>query len=303
VPAVSFSDAALRLGLSSRSTLYRLRDRGELGPYLRPGATPRGAQRLELEPVGEPPLAEHVARSVQARPPRAGGCGTPRPLPQQTASDAAWAAAARSLTETLATVAGPTLTGPQAQLLAAALPAALAAALGPAGLEQHRRRLVSAGCWRAGEAASREDLACWAAIFGPGDWRPADPLEDGSAEWWDAVAGALAVSEAVGPGALPWLSGDRVAELWHSLAAASEAVSHGARLSAGDVVSLELEMGDLLARAGEPGQADEGEDREDLWLLAAELQLLKAGGALTPQQTRDVIQALAKARARLESPR
>jgi hypothetical protein len=94
-----------------------------------------------------------------------------------------------------------------------------------------------------------------------------------------------------------------VAELWHSLAAASEAVSHGARLSAGDVVSLELEMGDLLARAGEPGQADEGEDREDLWLLAAELQLLKAGGALTPQQTRDVIQALAKARARLESPR
>ena len=47
---VSFSEAAAALGFKSRSTLYRLRDQGDLAAYLRPPASTGGAQRLELEP-------------------------------------------------------------------------------------------------------------------------------------------------------------------------------------------------------------------------------------------------------------
>lgn len=62
VPAVSFSDAAAALGYRSRSTLYRLRDLGQLGPYLRQG--PRGPL-LELEPADRPSLRQHVESLVR----------------------------------------------------------------------------------------------------------------------------------------------------------------------------------------------------------------------------------------------
>ena len=52
---VSFSEAALVLGMKSRSTLYRLKD-SELSRYLRPPARPGGAQQLELAPDGLPSL-------------------------------------------------------------------------------------------------------------------------------------------------------------------------------------------------------------------------------------------------------
>lgn len=62
VVAVSFSDAAAALGYRSRSTLYRLRDLGQLGPYLRHG--PRGPL-LELEPPDRPALRQHVESLVR----------------------------------------------------------------------------------------------------------------------------------------------------------------------------------------------------------------------------------------------
>jgi len=49
MPAVSLSEAALALGFKSRSTLFRLRDAGELADYLRPPAGTGGAQRLEMD--------------------------------------------------------------------------------------------------------------------------------------------------------------------------------------------------------------------------------------------------------------
>lgn len=62
---VTFSEAATVLGFKSRSTLYRLRDQGDLASYLRPPASTGGAPRLELEPLGLPPLRLHVERNVR----------------------------------------------------------------------------------------------------------------------------------------------------------------------------------------------------------------------------------------------
>ena len=52
--------AAKLLGYSGRTTFYRLKDRGELADYLRPGG-------LELEPRGLPTLAEHLSTVLADR--------------------------------------------------------------------------------------------------------------------------------------------------------------------------------------------------------------------------------------------
>lgn len=64
--AVTFGDAAAVLGHRSRSSLYRLRKAGFLADYLREGGK-GGAQLLELEPEGLPPLREYCKGILRAR--------------------------------------------------------------------------------------------------------------------------------------------------------------------------------------------------------------------------------------------
>lgn len=80
MPAVTFSEAAAALGHKSRSWLYRARDDGRLSGYLRPGGK-GGAQLLELEPEGLPPLREWVPEvlRVQVNSPAAAASPPPGP--------------------------------------------------------------------------------------------------------------------------------------------------------------------------------------------------------------------------------
>lgn len=61
---LSFDEAAKCCGYRSRSQLYSLKEAGRLDPYLRPGGK-RGAQQLETEPPGHPPLVQFV-HSIKA---------------------------------------------------------------------------------------------------------------------------------------------------------------------------------------------------------------------------------------------
>ena len=95
MPAVTFTEAARALGFRSRSTLFRLKEAGELADYLRPPSSPGGAQLLELEPRGLPPLREAVARLIR---PQVNNCERYR----QPRSDPRSGAVAGVLSEALA---------------------------------------------------------------------------------------------------------------------------------------------------------------------------------------------------------
>jgi hypothetical protein len=220
--AVTLTDAARALGFRSRSTLYRLRDAGDLAAYLLPPG-PTGRQLIELVPTGLPPLREHVARLVRLQintPSRAKG---PR-------SDGRWGLVAGALSEVLADVGGLQLSAREAQTIAAALPDALWEAFGEGGLELLRVALADAGCWRAGPGtpinpnANRE----WWGDDGWGRWEPGEPIDD-DATFWQHVAGIVA---GMLGGPFAQLSGGQAAELHWQLQDAIGSVEAGARFDA-----------------------------------------------------------------------
>ena len=265
---VSFSDAAAALGFKSRSTLYRLRDQGDLAAYLRPPASTGGAQRLELEPRGLPPLRLHVERNVR---PQANNCERYR----QPRTDPRWGVVAGVLSEALADHGALSLCDAEAEAIAAALPDALAEGFGDGGLELLRLALADRGCWLAGPGtptnpeAEREWWAEW------GRWEPGAPLEDGP--FWDSVAGIA--GGMMGP-PFHGMSGPAAAELHRQMWEAIDEVGRGARWDAArwDAASARSLLDDSEVMGGECAAS------------LPELQRLAAGGLLPPD-----LQALADA--------
>lgn len=219
--AVTLSDAARALGFRSRSTLYRLREAGDLAAYLLPPG-PTGRQLIELEPAGLPPLREHVGRLVRLQINTPGRAKGPR-------SDGRWGMVAGAFSDALADEGGLQLTAREAQTIAAALPAALEEVFGEGGLEWLRVALADAGCWRAGPGtplnpnANRE----WWGDDGWGRWEPGEPLDDEA--FWQHV-GSIVAGMMGGP--FLALSGPQAAELYRQLQDAIGAVEAGARFDA-----------------------------------------------------------------------
>jgi len=219
MPAVNLSEAAAALGFKSRSSLYRLRDAGELAAYLRPPVSTGGAQRLELEPPGLPPLREHVARLIrlqrnnEARHDRA-----QRVNPR-------WAELAGELTDALAGCSGLQLSAAEAQALAAALPAAMACSWGDAGLEWLRVGLADAGCWWAGPGTPPRPEGTGEFWADAGRWEPAAPMPRGPELW--AMVAAMVGGMLGGP----WLqlSPTAAGQLFEQMGEALADIREGAR--------------------------------------------------------------------------
>jgi hypothetical protein len=280
--AVTLSDAARALGFKSRSTLYRLRDSGDLAAYLLPPG-PTGRQLLELEPAGLPPLREHVARLVRLQ------INTPRNA-KGPRSDGRWGVVAGAFSDALADAGGLQLSSNEARAIAGALPAALGEAFGEVGLELLRVTLSDAGCWRAGPGtpinpnADRE----WWGDDGWGRWEPGEPLDDDA--FWEHV-GAIVAGMMGGPFAA--LSGRQAQELYSQLQDAIGSVEAGARFDPDRWAAASARS--LLAY-------DEVRDgscpysREDLQSLAAGGRLppdlqAQAEAALAAYATREAIEA------------
>ena len=218
MPAVTLSEAAQALGFKSRSTLYRLRDAGDLAEYLRPPTSTGGAQLLELEPRGLPPLREHVARLIR---PQANNPERHRPA----RPDPRWGELAGLLSEALAGCGGLALCDAEARAITAALPGAMGAAFGFEGLELLRVALADLGCWRAGSTAPPNpegEADFWREY---GRWEPqGEELADG--DFW-ANVGPIAAGM-MGPPFLG-MTGPQARELHHQLQEAIESVEAGAR--------------------------------------------------------------------------
>ena len=271
MPAVTLSEASKALGFKSRSTLYRLRDAGDLARYLRPAPGPGGRQLLELEPPGLPPLREHVARCVR---PQANN----EARIKRARTDHRWEAVAVDLSQTLEACGGLRLSATEAETIAGALAAAVVAAFGVPGLDRLRVSLADAGCWLAAPGspfnadADRDWWREW------GHWKPGEPLEDGA--FWESVgpiAGAM-----VGP-PFHGMSGPTAAELHHQLRDAIDEVNRGARWDAArwDAASARMLLEDDDVSSGaEP-------------LSLPELERLAADGLLSPELSAEVAAALA----------
>ena len=216
------SEAAGALGFKSRSTLYRLRDAGDLEQYIRPPSTPGGAQLLELTPRGLPPLAEHITRLIR---PQVNNCERYR----RPRTDPRWETLAGVLSDALADCGGLTLCAAEAQAIATALPAAMETAFDAQGLECLRVALADAGCWRAGPGTPVRPEANrqWWGDDGWGRWEPDKPLEN--AAFWDHV-GSIVGGLLGGP--FDGMTGPGAAELHYQLQEAIEAVEKGARWDA-----------------------------------------------------------------------
>jgi hypothetical protein len=275
MPAVTLSEAAQALGFKSRSTLYRLRDAGDLDAYMRPPASTGGAQLLELEPRGLPPLREAVARLI--RPQINNG-----ERERRARIDPRWGAVAGALSEALADCGGLAMCDAEAQAIAAALPQALGEAFGPQGLELLRRALADAGCWRAGPGTPHDPEAepRWWAEWGR--WEPeSEPLADGP--FWEHV-GAIVGAMLGGP--FRDLSGPDAAELHGQLQEAIGSVAAGARWDATrwDAASARSLLDDSDVAAGLCP------------FSRAELQLLADGGLLPPDLQAEADAALQRYR-------
>jgi len=215
--AVTFSEAAKALGFRSRSTLFRLKDAGDLADYLRPPSSPGGAQLLELAPRGLPPLAEHVSRCVRPQITNEARHRRPRIDPR-------WGTVAGVLTEALADRGGLSLCDAEAQAIAAALPDAVADGFGPDGLEPLRLAVANAGSWLAGPGTPPHPEGTGEFWSEWGQWDPtAPPLSD--AELWEHVAQITAgMVRTDGP-----LTGPQASEIHFQLGEAIAAVMGGAR--------------------------------------------------------------------------
>ena len=263
MPAVTLSEAAQALGFKSRSTLYRLRDSGDLADYLRPPSSPGGAQLLELTPPGRPPLSEHVNRLIR---PQANNCERYR----RPRIDQRWGTVAGVLSEALTDSGGLALCDAEAQAIAAALPAALGEAFGAQGLESLRVALADAGCWRAGPGTPEhpERHREWWGDDGWGRWEPGEPLEDGP--FWESVGGI--VGGFLGSRFEP-LSGGEAMDLHMQLQDAIAAVEAGARWDPRN-----------WAAASALSLIDDPSVSEDLCPYSRpELERLAAGGLLLPE--------------------
>ena len=267
--AVTFSEAAKALGFKSRSTLFRLKDAGDLADYLRPPSSPGGAQLLELTPPGRPPLAEHVNRLIR---PQANNHERYR----QRRPDARWGVVAGLLSEALAGCGGLGLCDAEAQAIAAALPAALGEAFGADGLEALRLALADLGCWLAGPGtpehpeAEREWWNEW------GRWEPGEPLENGP--FWESVGG---ITGGMMGGIFHGMTGPTAAELHHQMRDAIAEVGRGARWDA-----ARWDAGSARLLLLDDDEVAAGTCPHSL----PELQRLAAGGLLPPD-----LQALADA--------
>ena len=219
MPAVTLSEAAQALGFRSRSTLYRLRDAGDLADYLRPPSSPGGAALLELTPPGRPPLAEHVNRCIRPQSNNHERYRRPRIDPR-------WGTVAGVLTEALAGCGGLALCDAEAQAIAAALPAAMGEAFGAQGLELLRVALADQGCWRAGPRTPPNPEGTRVFWSEYGRWEPGgEPLENGP--FWEHVA-AIVVGM-MGAGPFEQLNGIRADQLHQELQDGIAAVDAGAR--------------------------------------------------------------------------
>ncbi|WP_411868734.1 hypothetical protein [Vulcanococcus limneticus] len=241
MPAVSFSDAAVVVGHSSRSTLYRLRDEGRLADYLRPGGR-GGAQLLELTPPGLPTLRQHLERSLRPQISATGNRKGDRPSSARL--DRRWGVVAGELSEALEAASGLSLTAEEAATIAAALSRAVVGAFGWAGSAQLRELLANAEARLpapAGEpldadpAASDGDPLEFFRDWGRVELEP-EPLQ-GEA-FWHEVAAWVSAFEGRGPAADPRADGSDpppayswadVAGLSRQIPDAIEAVGAGAR--------------------------------------------------------------------------
>jgi hypothetical protein len=271
MPAVTLSEAAQALGFKSRSTLYRLRDAGDLADYLRPPSSPGGAALLELTPPGRPPLAEHVNRCIRPQSNNHERYRRPRIDPR-------WGTVAGVLTEALAGCGGLSLCDSEAQAIAAALPQALGDAFGAQGLELLRVGLADGGYgWRVGPGTpdNPEAEPEWWREWGR--WEPdSEPLENGP--FWENVGGIA--GGMMGP-PFHGMSGGTAAELFRQMNDAIDEVGRGARWDAArwDAGSARL----LLLDDDEVAAGECSSSRP-------ELERLAAGGLLPPD-----LQALADA--------
>jgi len=109
--AVTFAEAARRLGHRSRSTLYRLKAETRLDHYLVDG--PNGSQLLELAPPDRPTLEAYLGAVLDpGRGPQA------RRREQRSQRDRRWELVATTLSAALEVIGGPSLTAKEAELLA-----------------------------------------------------------------------------------------------------------------------------------------------------------------------------------------
>jgi hypothetical protein len=199
--------------------LFRLKDSGDLSEYLRPPASPGGAQLLELTPPGRPPLAEHVNRLIR---PQANNCERYR----RPRIDQRWGVVAGLLSEALTDHGALSLCDSEAQAIAAALPAAMGEAFGAQGLELLRVGLADAGYgWRVGDGTpdNPEAEPEWWREWGR--WEPdSEPLENGP--FWESVGGIA--GGMMGP-PFHGMSGGTAVELFRQMQDAIEEVGRGAR--------------------------------------------------------------------------
>ena len=108
--AVTFAEAARRLGHRSRSTLYRLKADHRLNHYLVDG--PDGSTLLELTPEGRPTLEAYLAAVLEP-----GRGPQTRRREQRSQRDRRWELVAANLSAALEEIGGPSLTGKEAELL------------------------------------------------------------------------------------------------------------------------------------------------------------------------------------------
>lgn len=129
--AVTFAEAARRLGHRSRSTLYRLKAEHRLDHYLVDG--PDGSTLLELAPPEKPTLEAYLAAVLDpGRGPQA------RRREQRSQKDRRWELVAANLSAALKGIGGPSLTAKEAELLADRLGEATRESF-PEGLPQKKR--------------------------------------------------------------------------------------------------------------------------------------------------------------------
>ncbi len=263
MPTASFSEAARVLGFKSRSTLFRLRDAGDLVDYLRPPSGPGGAPLLELTPRNLPPLREHVSRLI--RPQINNEVRHRRPR-----TDARWGVVAGRLTEALAGCGGLSLCDVEAEAIAAALVPAIGEAFGFDGLELLRLALVDQGCWLAGPGRpfNAEAEAEW--WNERGRWEPGQDLDD-EAFWANVgpITGGM-----MGP-PFEGMDGRTARELHHQLMEAIAAVERGARFDPirWDTESARSLLDDDEVALGEcPASLPELQRLNDRGLLPPDLQ-------------------------------
>lgn len=184
MPVVTLTEAAKALGFKSRSTLYRLKDSGDLADYIRPTPSPGQAGRLELTPRGLPPLKEHVARLIRLQ-------INNEERAKRSRVDRRWVEVAELLNDALADHGGLQLCPGEAEAIATALPEAIAEAFGDRGLEWLRLALADAGCWWAGPCAQQSQEGAKEFWSEWGRWEPDAPMPDGE-DFWEHVAKIVA---------------------------------------------------------------------------------------------------------------